>query len=138
MTTLWKAMAIAVLTAVLTGCSGAKAGQVKTVDLNAQAMTFDQKFITISKGQTIRVVLHNQDSVLHDFSIDKIPAKVNESHDGGHHDMGVAKMPDLHTSAEAGATGEVEFTASKAGTYLFYCTVLGHKDAGMQGKLVVQ
>lgn len=118
------------------GCSTSKA-EPKVVDVKAVDMSFGPKELTVKKGQPVRIVFNNQDIQLHDFSIDKIPAKGGEGHDGGGHDMG-GKKPDVHTSADAGKTGEVEFTPTQAGKYQFYCTVAGHKDAGMVGTLIVE
>jgi uncharacterized cupredoxin-like copper-binding protein len=53
-------------------------------------------------------------------------------------EMGAVAMdPVLHVAAEPGATGHMTFTPTKSGTYEFYCTVPGHKDAGMVGTMTV-
>jgi uncharacterized cupredoxin-like copper-binding protein len=44
----------------------------------------------------------------------------------------------MHTAIEAGQESTLEFKATQAGTYTFYCTVAGHKEAGMMGKLIVK
>ncbi|MBI5715993.1 MAG: cupredoxin domain-containing protein, partial [Chloroflexi bacterium] len=57
------------------------------------------------------------------------------------HDMGsggTAKEPQLHIAVAMGKSGTLEFTPTKAGTYEFFCTVAGHKEAGMKGTLVVK
>lgn len=41
----------------------------------------------------------------------------------------------LHT--EKGKTSSVTFKADRPGTYEFWCTISGHKELGMVGKLVV-
>jgi uncharacterized cupredoxin-like copper-binding protein len=41
-------------------------------------------------------------------------------------------------AAAGGQSAMLEFTPSKPGTYEFWCTVAGHKEAGMTGTLVVQ
>jgi uncharacterized cupredoxin-like copper-binding protein len=56
----------------------------------------------------------------------------------GGHDMGDEVGPlDLHVGAAANGSGTIEFTPSQPGTYEFFCTVAGHKEAGMVGSLVV-
>jgi uncharacterized cupredoxin-like copper-binding protein len=35
-------------------------------------------------------------------------------------------------------TSTLDFTPTKPGTYEFFCTVAGHKDAGMVGTLIVK
>lgn len=39
---------------------------------------------------------------------------------------------------ESGATEILNFTAPKAGSYSFYCSVAGHEEAGMKGGITVQ
>jgi uncharacterized cupredoxin-like copper-binding protein len=130
-------IAVLAVAAVVAGCGGTgSSGPAKSVALTAKDMAFAAKEVTVENGKAVKLVFNNQDGQLHDFSVDKIPVKVSEDHKDGH-DMGGAK-PDLHVSAEAGKTGEVEFTPTKAGTYTFYCTVPGHKDAGMVGSLIVK
>lgn len=43
----------------------------------------------------------------------------------------------LNISVGAGQTVTREVTVDKAGTYTFYCSVPGHRPAGMEGTLVV-
>ncbi|MFZ5827534.1 MAG: cupredoxin domain-containing protein [Bacillota bacterium] len=122
---------------VLAGCSGGakETGPVETIDLTTTGMAFSTKEITLEKGKTYKLVLNNSDSVEHDFSIDKIPAKiVKAGHDDGHG----SKKADLHVHAAAGKKESVTFTPTEAGAYTFYCSVIGHKDAGMVGQLVVK
>lgn len=131
-------IAAVALLAILAGCSGGtkSSGPVETVDLTANAMAFGSKELTLEKGKTYKLVFNNSDAVEHDFAIDKIPVKITaEGHDGGH---GSSKKADLHVHADAGKTESVEFTPTEIGTYNFYCTVVGHKDAGMVGQLVVK
>ena len=56
------------------------------------------------------------------------------------HDMGNmgGMEPELHVAALMGQMATLEFTPTKPGTYEFFCTVAGHKEAGMKGTLVVK
>lgn len=130
------AMAV-VLVGVLAGCSsgsGSKAA-AETLELTAASMAFGAKEVTVQKGKTYKLVFKNNDAQEHDFAIDKIPVKVEkEGHDSGH---GASKAA-LHVHSEAGKAESVEFTPTEAGVYSFYCSIAGHKDAGMVGKLIVK
>jgi uncharacterized cupredoxin-like copper-binding protein len=44
---------------------------------------------------------------------------------------------DLHFFARAGESSTLEFTALEPGTYEIFCSIEGHKEAGMIGKLIV-
>lgn len=57
----------------------------------------------------------------------------------GGHDMGhMAETPDLHIAVKPGGTSTLTFTPTEPGEYEFNCSVTGHKEAGMVGKLIVK
>lgn len=120
-------------TLVLAGCTSA--GPAQEVKLETNAMAFNTNQIEVVKGRPVKLNLVNDDSVLHDFAITKIDVKVKAA---GHDNHAHADEADLHVSASAGKTGTVEFTPQAAGTYTYFCTVDGHRDAGMEGQLVVK
>lgn len=72
--------------------------------------------ITVQAGEDIAIVLTSAD-ILHDFTIDQI---------------------DAHVAADAGDTEEGGLRSEEPGRYTFYCSVPGHRDAGMEGTLVVE
>lgn len=121
---------------LLAGCSsGSK--PATSLKLETDGMSFKQSKLELAVGQPVSLEFVNGDGALHDFAIEKIEVKVaNKAADAHAHGSGAE--PDLHVSAAAGKTGKLEFTPLKAGTYTYYCTVAGHRDAGMEGKLVVQ
>ncbi len=97
--------------------------------------------ITVPENQSITLEFKNTGLVEHDFVIQKIgltDVVGNESggHGAGGHDMGDAEF-DLHVSTIPGKSSTIQFTPTEAGTYEFFCTVKGHKEAGMIGKMVV-
>jgi nitrite reductase (NO-forming) len=77
--------------------------------------------LVVHAGTRLRVILHNGDGMAHDFSIGE---------------LGIT-TPLI--SAE-GSTAEVVFavTEGQVGTYDYFCTVSGHRQAGMAGKFVVR
>jgi plastocyanin len=124
----------------LTACSGSQSRVGSTVlSLKAQGMKYNPATLEVTAGQPVTITFENADSVEHDFSILEIPVVIQataEPMEG--HDMGNMSMdPQLHMVAAAGGTATLEFTPSKPGTYEFFCTVPGHKEAGMVGTLVV-
>ena len=44
----------------------------------------------------------------------------------------------MHMAVANGASGTSEFTPTTPGTFTFFCTVAGHKEAGMTGTLTVK
>ncbi|HXF37257.1 MAG TPA: multicopper oxidase domain-containing protein [Actinomycetota bacterium] len=66
-------------------------------------------------GPEVRIALVNDDPMPHDFTIDELGVKV---------------------ALDPGATATARFPADP-GTYTFYCSIPGHREAGMEGTLVV-
>ena len=75
--------------------------------------------LIVQKGDTVHAVLFNGDGLPHDLT-----------------------FPDqnAHTSMVAGKGQEtdVSFEVTESGTFAYYCTVAGHRQAGQEGKLIVE
>ncbi len=111
---------------------------VQQVTLEASEFKFDPAIVEVVAGRPVRIMMRNKGTVEHDWAIQKIPVVgMKESSTGGH-DMAGMNQPDLHMNAMMGQTAQVEFTPTTLGTYDIDCTVAGHKEAGMAGKLVVK
>src|SRR5688500_6127573 len=92
------------------------AAQAKDLRVVATDLKFDSKEIKLEGPGQLKIHLENQGVIEHDFSVEGLRGK-----------------------AYAGPkkSGQGTFQIAKAGTYVFYCSIPGHKEAGMQGKLVV-
>jgi plastocyanin len=78
---------------------------------------FDHTELWAKVGETVALRLENQDTNGHSFDIDEFA---------------------VHTLLPAGATSLALFTPSTSGSYTFYCSLPGHREAGMVGTLVVE
>jgi uncharacterized cupredoxin-like copper-binding protein len=113
------------------------------VTIVATDIAYDIPQIETAAGQTVRVILDNHGVLEHDFTIQHIPLSggVTVAEDPttmAGHDMGhVEEELDIHVAAPIGGTNTIEFTPSAPGEYPYYCTVPGHREAGMEGMLVV-
>ena len=136
------------LVLVMSGCQAtAEATTVrpKEVVLVATDIAFDQTQLQVKSGQLVRLTLRNDGVLEHDFSVLEIAldgeAMVREEQaadDGAEHDMSqMGAEPDVHVAASQGERNTVEFTPSEPGEYAYFCTVAGHREAGMAGTLVV-
>lgn len=74
--------------------------------------------VTVKAGQPVNLTLDNKGALEHNLTWDE----------------GTELF--LTTMGGEAATGEITFDT--AGEYGFHCTVAGHKEAGMVGKLIVQ
>ena len=111
-----------------------------TVTVEASEFKFTPARIELKAGQPIKITFRNKGTVEHDFSVAKIQVRsssASRSSSAGHDMSNMTTKPDLHVSAEVGGTGTLEFTPAQSGTYEFFCTVAGHKEAGMMGSLVI-
>jgi len=116
--------------------------QPQEITLTAKTMTYDPSTFEATAGVPVELTFVNQDALEHDFSILEIPVESVSEADAAsaehEMEMGAAALdPVLHVAAEPGATNNLTFTPTKPGTYEFFCTVPGHKDAGMVGTMVV-
>lgn len=130
----------AVLGFVLAACGAAAPSADSGADFTVEAreFRFQPSRIEAVAGRAVRIRFQNQGSVQHDFSIMSLPMTGMRSQSAGSHDMGGrVNEPQLHVTATSGKNGWVEFTPMQAGTYDVFCTVPGHREAGMTAQLVV-
>jgi nitrite reductase (NO-forming) len=74
--------------------------------------------LTVRQGETVRIVLVNDDGMLHDLAIPDLNAQTS-------------------MTTSKGQNANVVFEVHRWGEYVYYCTVSGHRQAGMEGKLIV-
>ena len=124
---------------LLTGCAGASGQPLTEITVEAADFTYDPVSITVPASQPITLTLKNTGKVEHDFVIDNINVVNVEASDSGpaeHHQMNQPEY-DLHFFAKAGETAVLQFTAMEPGKYEIFCSIDGHKEAGMIGELIV-
>jgi len=129
----------------LTACGQAHSSTPATREFTvaAKEFTFAPAALNVTAGQAVVINLQNTGAVEHDWSVREIDisgeAKSSEEAGGSGHMMGgMGDEPKLHVAAGASGKGTLTFTPSKPGTYEFYCTVAGRKEAGMVGTLTVK
>ncbi len=128
-------------TVVVAACSGSTSTGASQITLEVSNLHYQPATIEVTAGQPVKLTMRNNDAVEHDFSIMEIPMATmgaTPAPMAGHDMSGMVTDPQLHMVAAMGATNTMEFTPTKPGTYEFFCTVPGHKDAGMKGTLVVK
>ncbi len=149
-----------VLTLALVACSSdspTRSGG-STTSVVATDLAFQPKELEVPLNQPQKVRLENKGKLLHDWTVQKIAVTGVKESGSAAHGMGThgaspgagmggmmsgtsapnANGASLHVAAAPGASAMIEFTATEAGAYVFYCTVPGHREAGMEGKLTVR
>ena len=123
---------------LLAACAGTS--QPTTgITVKATDFAYNPFSITIPAGEPVTLALENNGDVEHDFVIDTIDVTDIVASDSGpaeHHQMHQPEY-DLHFFAKAGETSTLKFTAMQPGTYVIFCSIEGHKEAGMIGSLIV-
>ncbi len=96
------------------------------IDIN-----YSQNEITATAGEELAIDFENTGVLEHTFTIDEIEAEgVSDEYQGDEAAIDVV--------LQAGETASLSFTPTEAGEYEFYCTVPGHREAGMVGTLTVE
>ena len=130
---------------VIAGCSSTPAEpEALVLAIEATDIAYDVQEIRAQVGQPIHLTFYNMGTLEHDFSIMAMPLmamtgemSAEEMEEDGH-DMEGMEEPDVHVSAAVGGgTRAIQFTPAEAGEYSYFCTVPGHKEAGMAGTLIV-
>ncbi|HET9716265.1 MAG TPA: copper-containing nitrite reductase [Pseudolabrys sp.] len=74
--------------------------------------------LTVHEGETVQIILINGEGAEHDIVVDQYAARS---------DRVQAK----------GASSTLSFTADKSGEFIYFCSVPGHRQAGMEGRIQV-
>ncbi len=74
--------------------------------------------ITVNKGEKITIMFKNVGSVAHSFEI---------------HELGITTEPIV-----PGDTTKIILTTENTGSFIYWCDVEGHRNAGMEGTLIVK
>ncbi len=95
----------------------AQTDQVKEFTVVGAAFKFDPSTITVNKGDKVKITFKNG---------------------GGTHDLVIDEFNVTTKVIKTGEEDTVEFTADKAGSFEYYCSVEDHRAKGMKGTLIVK
>ena len=114
----------------------AKAG-IRTVQFTmTDSMRFTPDKLEVRQGETLRLVIRNKGSMLHEFVLGT--KKELEEHAAL-----MVKFPTMEHSepymahVAPGKSSEIIWTFNRAGDFDFACLIAGHYQAGMVGKVKV-
>ncbi len=91
---------------------------IKEVTVIGTEFSFNPSNISLEAGERVRIIFKNQGRAPHNLVIEG---------------LGIATR-----TIGGGQTDTIEFTASSSGVYTFFCSVFGHRTAGMEGTLNVK
>lgn len=106
-----------------------------TVEMS-DTMRFSPENLEVKHGETLRLVVKNTGKIHHELTLGTIDdLKAHAALMLKHPNM-AHKDPNM-VQVEPGASGEIVWKFSQAGTIDFACLQPGHYDAGMKGKVAV-
>jgi len=100
-----------------TGLS-APASAVKEFTISGTEFSLNPASINVKAGDRVKIIFKNIGRAPHNWTIEG---------------LGVSTK-----TIGGGQTDTIEFTASASGTYSIFCSVPGHRAAGMEGQLIVE
>lgn len=120
------------------GQAGDAAKVTRTVRIEmTDAMRFTPAKLNVKPGETVRFVLHNDGQILHEMVLGDAAALKQ-------HAAMMLKDPEMAhgdpsmVHVQPGATGELVWQFTKAGSFEFACLQPGHFEAGMVGQVEVR
>ena len=146
------------------GQPGKASAATRTVEVQLGDISYEPKSIEVQPGETVRFVLKNQGSLLHEFNLGKAaahaahqkemaamfqngtltPTGKGQDMDGMGRAIGGMKMVGMEHNdpnsmlIEPGATKELVWTFTKRGSLEFACNMPGHYQSGMVGQINIK
>ncbi len=113
-----------------------KAARIVRMEM-ADTMRFTPAEVRVKRGDTVRFVVANKGTILHEMVIGtmedlKKHSELMKKFPGMEHDE-----PHMAHVA-AGKSGEIGWRFTKPGTFYYACLIPGHFEAGMIGKVIVE
>ncbi|MDO8663837.1 MAG: cupredoxin domain-containing protein [Candidatus Wildermuthbacteria bacterium] len=90
----------------------------KEFEVLGSEFAFSPASITVKSGQKVKIKFRN--------------------HGGAPHNLAIEGLGIGTKTIKSGDDASIEFTAPASGTYAFFCSVAGHREAGMKGQLIVE
>ncbi|MFJ8069541.1 plastocyanin/azurin family copper-binding protein [Peribacillus sp. NPDC096447] len=101
------------------------------LEIKALDFSYEPRNISINRGEEYEITLKNVGKDEHDISIVSRDEFYKKNAEDFH---GVGR---LHLHAKAGESASTIIGSLPEGNYIFYCTLPGHKEAGMVGEITV-
>ncbi len=108
----------ATVTVEYTLLTGGGTGQLVFVGVGGDIDGEVNPTLTANPGDVVKITLINGDGMLHDVAIDEFDAQIDQF-------------------AGLDEQDSITFTVDEIGEFVYYCSVPGHRQAGMWGKLIV-
>jgi uncharacterized cupredoxin-like copper-binding protein len=105
------------------------------IGISLKNLRFTPPKVEVPAGKTVRINVTNLDGTEHDLLVNGLRIEKVGAATGAHHAGATPNMLVVHVTANG--TGSITFRTDQKGTFVFNCTIPGHKDAGMVGEMTV-
>lgn len=133
-------VALAVVAVTSLGCSSAPP-PASTTAITMRDVAFSPTAVSVPAGKTARLTFSNSASQVHDFTVERMTVGTVRMQGGMTQDHNMVQMstaPAMHIAVAGGKSATLDFQPATPGDYEFYCSVPGHREAGMRGTLHVE
>jgi uncharacterized cupredoxin-like copper-binding protein len=118
----------------------ATATPAQTLALELRDIAFSESRLEARTGAIVDLELRNDGALAHDFTIERMPvdayvSRVPGRPAAGHEAHGPRFA--VHGAPGQGERLTIRLHTHEAGEFTYYCSVPGHREAGMTGTLVV-
>lgn len=102
----------------------------------ADGMVFEPSALSFKAGETVKIMISNAGELEHEFVMNT-PEEIID------HKTMMERFPEMEhddpnsVRLDAGASGEIIWTFTNAGSFEFACLIPGHYEAGMHGPILV-
>lgn len=114
------------------------------LEVQADEFSYAPGRLEVEAGEAVQLTMANRGRLLHDLNIDLRGADHATTH-SVHHDHAAsaghshAVAPGVvHLMAGPKEKSRIVFTVEKPGRYEIYCSIPGHREAGMRSELIVR
>lgn len=109
----------------------------RTITVKAREMAYDVSALDIRTGETIKFVLVNDGTQSHELGVGDAAYFAEHRKMMAAMQMDHGAMPNM-TVARMGETTSFAWTFTKPGAFEFACSMPGHAELGMVGKITVK
>jgi uncharacterized cupredoxin-like copper-binding protein len=96
--------------------------------------------LVLKENKRVVLTLNNNDSIEHDIEISPFSFKTldnSDEHSNHKHSASIDDQQVFHLHVNPNETNQISFIPKEAGVFTYYCTIPGHKEAGMIGKIKI-
>ena len=113
----------------------------RSIEVTMSDLAFEPPELRMARGERVELRLANRGAMEHDLTVDQMPVndmRMTGGMGGGEHAGHGGGGATLHMALAADGAGTLAFEPTEAGQFEYYCTVEGHRAAGMVGALLVE